>query len=260
MTETTTALPPARRLPAAAWGQMFLAETRMITRDTSGLLLPIGMPLLLMVMNGIGDSSDQVLPNGATVMNAILMPLTITMVVALVGVVNMPSFLSSYRKYGILKGLAVTPARPLMILLAQMVVSLAQVLVGVGVMMGVAAAFFGVTLPANLGWALLAGALLLAAMYGVGILIAALAPTTNAALALGLGAFFLMLALGGGFGQVAGLPDVLQTIGGALPYGAGNAALSAAWIGAVPETRHLVALGAWAVVTGGLAARFFRWT
>ncbi|WP_163541599.1 ABC transporter permease [Occultella kanbiaonis] len=260
MTDTITALPPARRLPAAAWGQMFLAEARMIVRDTSGLLLPIGMPMLLMVMYGIGDGADELLPDGTTVMNAILMPLTITMVVALVGVVNMPSFLSSYRKYGILKGLAVTPARPVLILLAQMVVSLAQVLLGVALMMGLGAAFFGVTLPASLGWALLAGALLLAAMYGVGILIAALAPTTNAALAIGLGAFFLMLALGGGFGPVAGLPDVLRTIGDALPYGAGNAALSAAWVGAVPETRHLVALGAWAAVTGGLAAKLFRWT
>ncbi|MEE6280594.1 ABC transporter permease [Georgenia sunbinii] len=260
MTETTTALPPARRLPAAAWGQMFLAEARMIIRDTSGLLLPIGLPLLLMVTNGIGDGSDQVLPNGATVMNAILLPLTITMVVALVGVVNMPSFLAAYRKYGVLKGLAVTPARPIMILLAQMLVSLAQVLVGVGLMMGVGAAFFGVTLPANLGWALLAGTLLLAAMYGIGILIAAVAPTVNAAIALGLGAFFLMLALGGGFGPSESLPDVLQTIGESLPYGAGNGALSAAWVGERPETLHLAALGAWAVVTGGLAAKLFRWT
>ncbi|TDE98845.1 ABC transporter permease [Occultella glacieicola] len=260
MTDTTTSLPPARRLPAAAWGQMFLAESRMIVRDTSGLLIPIGLPLLLMVMNGIGDGGDVVLPGGATVMNAILMPLTITMVVTLVGVVNMPSFLASYRKYGILKRLAVTPARPAMILVAQMLVSLVQVLLGVALMMGVAAAFFGVTQPQSLGWALLAGGLLLAAMYGVGILIAALAPTTNAALAIGLGAFFVMLALGGGFGQVSALPDVLQAIGAALPFGAGNAALSAAWVGAVPEARHLLALGAWAVVTGGLAAKFFRWT
>lgn len=260
MTDTTTALPPARRLPAAAWGQMFLAEARMIIRDTSGLLLPIGMPLLLMVMNGMGDAAEEVLPNGSAVMNAILLPLTVTMVMALVGVVNMPSFLAAYRKYGVLKGLAVTPARPLMILLAQMVVSLAQVLVGVGLMMGVGAAFFGVTLPAHLGWGLIVGVLLLGAMYGIGILIAAVAPSVNAGLALGLGAFFVMLALGGGFGPVANLPDVLQTIGESLPYGAGNAALAAAWVGEQPETAHLVALGAWAVVTGGLAAKFFRWT
>ncbi|HLS72825.1 MAG TPA: ABC transporter permease [Actinomycetaceae bacterium] len=256
----TTTLPPARRLPAAAWGHMLLAEARSIIRDTSGLIIPIGLPTLLMVMNGLGQDADQRLPGGSTVMNAIIMPLTITMVVALVGVVNMPSFLSMYRKYGVLRRLAVTPARPVLILLAQMLVSLAQVLVGVGLMLAIGAGFFGVTLPVSLGWAVLVGALVLAAMYGIGTLIAALAPTVNAAIALGLVAFFLMLALGGGFGPLAALPEVLQTIGRALPYGAGNEALSAAWAGDPPETRHLAVLGAWAVVTGGLAARLFRWS
>ncbi|HLS74013.1 MAG TPA: ABC transporter permease [Actinomycetaceae bacterium] len=256
----TTTLPPARRLPAPAWGHMLLAEARSIIRDTSGLIIPIGMPTLLMVMNGLGQDADQRLPDGSTVMNAIIMPLTITMVVALVGVVNMPSFLSMYRKYGVLRRLAVTPAQPTLILVAQMLVSLAQVLVGVGLMMAIGAAFFGVTLPVSLGWALLVGALLLAAMYGIGTLIAALAPTVNAAIALGLVAFFIMLALGGGFGPLVGLPEVLQTIGEALPYGAGNAALSAVWSGAQPEAAHVLTLGVWAVVTGGLAARLFRWS
>src|SRR5690625_7589589 len=82
----TTTLPPARRLPAAAWGHMLLAEARSIIRDTSGLIIPIGLPTLLMVMNGLGQDADQRLPGGSTVMNAIIMPLTITMVVALVGV------------------------------------------------------------------------------------------------------------------------------------------------------------------------------
>lgn len=256
----TTTLPPARRLPVAAWGQMLLAETRMVVRDTSGLIVPVGLPTLLMVMNGLGQDADQVLPDGSTVMNAIIMPLTITMVGALVGVVNMPSFLAMYRKHGVLRRLAVTPARPALILVAQMLVSLAQVLLGVGLMMVIGAVFFGVTLPAGLGWALLVGAVGLAAMYGVGTLIAALAPTVNAAIALGLVAFFLMLALGGGFGPLATLPEVLQTVGQALPYGAGNEALSAAWVGQQPETRHLATLGAWALVTGGLAARLFRWS
>ncbi|UNX56233.1 ABC transporter permease [Georgenia sp. TF02-10] len=255
----TTTLPPAHRVPAAAWGHLLRAEALMVTRDTSGLIIPIGLPALLLVMNGLTQDGDQVLPGGSTVMNAIIMPLTVAMVIALVGVVNMPSFLATYRKYGILRRLAVTPARPAMILAAQMLVSLAQVLLGVGLMLVVGATFFGVTLPVSPGWALLVGGLTVAAMYGIGTLVAALAPTVNAALALGLVAFFLMLALGGGFGPMAALPEVLQTVGETLPYGAGNSALSAAWTGEQPQTAHLVTLGAWAAVTGALAARFFRW-
>lgn len=260
MTQTTTALPPARRLPTAAWGQLLLAEARMILRDTSGLIVPVGFPTLLLIMQGLGQDTDQVLADGTTVMNAFVMPLTLTMVVALVGVVNMPSFLSSYRKYGVLRRLGVTPVRPVAILVAQMLASLIQVLVGVGLMMGIGALFFGVTLPQALGWALLAGVLLVAAMYGIGTFIAAAAPTVNSALAIGLLAFFAMLAVGGGLGAMENLPEALQTIGAALPYGAGNEALAAAWAGERPELRHLAALGGWAVATGGLALRFFRWS
>ncbi|KGM13121.1 ABC transporter permease [Cellulomonas bogoriensis] len=259
-TADTLTLPPARRLPATAWGHLLLTETRMVVRDTSGLIVPIGFPALLMVMNGLGASGQQQLPSGVTVMNGIIMPLTLTMVVALIGVVNMPSFLATYRKYGILRGLAVTPARPVMILTAQMLVSLAQVLLGVGLMMAVGAAFFGVTLPQHLPWALLTGTLLIAAMYGIGTLIAAVAPTVNAGLALGLVAFFAMLAVGGGFGPTAELPTVLRTIGELLPYGAGTEALAATWAGEAPQGRDLAVLGGWAAVTGGLAARLFRWT
>lgn len=260
MVETTTHLPPARGLPAAAWGQLFLAEARMTIRDTSGLVLPIGMPLLFLVMNGLGDGAETVLPSGATVINEILMPMLIAMAVTLVGVVNMPSFLAAYRKYGVLKRLAVTPARPMMILLAQVAVSLAQILVGVGLMFAVGMPAFGVTLPGSVGWALVAGALLVASMYAVGLLIAATAPTVNAGLALGLGAFFLMLALGGGFGGADNLPDVLRQAGELLPYGAGVEALAAAWTGHGPAVRDLGVLGAWTVVAGGMAGRFFRWT
>ena len=120
------------------------------------------------------------------------------------------------RKYGILRRLAVTPARPSMILGAQMVVILGQELVGGLLMMIVGAAFFGVTMPESLVWASLAGVLLLAAMYGVGITVAAVAPTVNAALAIGLVAFFAMLALGGGFGPIAELPRADDRRGDAL--------------------------------------------
>lgn len=260
MTQPTTALPPARPLPRAAWGHLLLAEMRMILRDTAGLVVPVGFPTLLLVMNGVGQDTEQVLPNGSTVMATYVLPMTLTMVVALVGVVNMPSFLSSYRKYGVLRRLGVTPVNPAAILVAQMLASLIQVLLGLGLMLGLGALFFGAGLPAALGWALLVGILLVGAMYGVGILIAAVGPTVNSALAIGLLVFFAMMALGGGLGSLETMPDVVQTIGSLQPYGVGIDALSAAWIGERPDVADLAVLGGWAVGTGGLALRFFRWS
>lgn len=260
MTDTTTTLPPARPVPAAAWGRLLGAEARMVARDTAGLVIPVALPVLLLLVNGLGREVDTVLPTGATVMDGVVMPLTTTMVVALVGVVNMPSFLATYRRYGILRRLAVTPAHPAMVLTAQMLVSAAQVVLGVGLMLGVGLLVLGVTLPAAAGWAAVVGVLVLAAMYGVGTLIAGLALSVNAGLAAGLVVFFVMLATGGGFGPVADLPDALRTVGEYLPYGAGTQALAAAWAGEQPPAVDLAVLGGWALVAGGLAARFFRWT
>lgn len=47
-----------------------------------------------------------------------VLPLVLIMVIATIGVVNMPSFLAYYRRAGILRRLAVTPASPVMVLVA----------------------------------------------------------------------------------------------------------------------------------------------
>lgn len=112
-------LPPAVRPGPAAWGQLILAEMRSVSRDTAGLIVPIGMPSLLMVTIGQSGATEPVAAlDGMTVLEWYLLPSTLVMVMALVGVVNMPSFLAMYRKSGALKRLSVTPAHPLMVLVA----------------------------------------------------------------------------------------------------------------------------------------------
>jgi len=255
-----TELPPAHRPGPEAWKHMVLNEARMVIRDTAGLVVPIGIPMLIMVMNGLGASGEPVPElGGLSPMSAIMMPLTLAMVIALVSVVNMPSFLATYRKTRILRRLAVTPAHPTMVLLAQMIVSLVQVVLGGGLAVLIAVLAFDISAPRNLAAAIGIGALAIASLYAVGMLVAALSPTVNSAVAIGLVAFFAMMALGGGFGPMVDLPDVLSTIGVWLPYGAAVEALGAAWIGQSIETAHLVAMGAWAVIGGGLAAKLFRW-
>ena len=58
MTDTTTTLPPARPVPAAAWGRLLGAEARMVARDTAGLVIPVALPVLLLLVNGLGREVD----------------------------------------------------------------------------------------------------------------------------------------------------------------------------------------------------------
>ena len=265
---TTTDLPqpaPARhglRPGPRAWAALVVAEGKMVVRDTAGLVVPLGLPLLILVMYGISDVNTVVVPGtgGRTVLDLFVVPVVIAIVVGTVGVVNMPSFLAYYRRSGVLKRLSVTPASPAMVLVAQVVVSAAQTALGVALALLVATTAFGARLPASPGVALGVLALSAAAMYAVGMLVAAVAPTPNASVAIGLVVFFGLGATGGMFGDVSNLPEPVARLGEALPFGASVQALGDAWAGAPVEAAHLVALGATVVVCSLVAARFFRWT
>ncbi|WP_309111422.1 ABC transporter permease [Saccharothrix sp.] len=253
----STAIKAGRPGPRA-WLIMIGCEARMVARDTAGLVVPIGLPLLILVMSA-SSAGDQVVADGRTALDVFVLPLVLTMVIATIGIINMPSFLAYYRRSGILRRLAVTPASPVMVLLAQVVVSVIQAVIGITAALTVAMSAFDAGPPTRLATALGVFVLAMAAMYGVGMIVAAVAPTPNSAVAIGLVAFFALGALGGMFGGRDALPDAVATVGEWLPFGASVEALGAAWAGAPVEPAHLVSLGATTVVGGTVAGLLFRW-
>lgn len=258
MTAQTAQTAANPRPPLRAWTALIGAETRSVVRDTAGLLIPLGMPLLILVMNGVSQRGGGEI-NGVSIFEVYVVPLVLTIVVATIGVINMPSFLAAYRRYKILRRLAVTPAHPAMILVAQVVVSIMQTLLGVVIGLTVAMLAFDVGLPER-PWTAL-GVFTLAAftMYAIGMFVAAVAPTANAALAIGLTLFFALGATGGMFGPTDGMPAPLAAVGEALPFGAAVQALGGAWAGFDQEPAHLIAMAAAIVVSGAVAVKWFRW-
>ncbi|TCP57104.1 ABC-2 type transport system permease protein [Tamaricihabitans halophyticus] len=251
----------AARPGLRSWAMMVGTEGKLVARDTAGLIVPLGLPMLIMVMNGLGADGEGVPAfNGLPPLDAYVVPLTLVMMIAVIGVVNMPSFLAAYRKTGVLRRLAVTPAHPIQVLVAQVVVSMIQAICGLIMALVLARAAFDVSMPRNILGAIGVFLLISVAMYALGMLVAAIAPTTNSAVAIGLVLFFALLALGGGFGGRDALPDALATVGEYLPYGAGVEALSATWMGVAPDALHLGVLAGTTLLAGALAAKLFRWT
>jgi ABC-2 type transport system permease protein len=248
----------ARRPGARAWLTLVVCEAKMVARDTSGLVVPILLPLLSLVMSA-GSAGDQVVAGGLTALELYVLPLVLTMVLAIIGIINMPSFLAYYRRTGILRRLAVTPASPAMVLVAQVVVSVLHALVGLALALAVAFLAFGARPPVDLGAAFAVYGLAMVAMYAVGMIVAAVAPTPNSAVAIGLIAFFALGALGGMFGGPDSLPGALAVVGESLPFGAAVGALSAVWVGAAVEPAHLISLGVTTVVGAVTAGLLFRW-
>lgn len=237
---------------------MVAAEAKMVMRDTAGLIIPFALPLLIMLMSA-SAAGDETVANGRTVLEVFVLPLALTMVIATIGIINMPSFLAYYRRSGILRRLAVTPASAALVLTAQVIVSAAQTVIGVAIAMAVAMFGFGAQLPVHLGTALAVFALAATAMYALGMVVAAVAPTPNSAVAIGLIAFFAVGALGGMFGGQDALPEPLARIGELLPFGASIDALGAAWVGATLPLEALISMAVTIAAGTTIAATLFRW-
>lgn len=259
---TTATTPPvrARRPGPRAWLRMIQAEGTMITRDAANVVIPLALPVLLLVMNGLSlEHPDEEIRPGVTVLDLHAVPVVLALVVTMIAVMNFPGYLATYRKTGVLRRLAVTPASPAMVLVAQMVVSFLQMLVGIVIAFGIAILFFNANPPGDALTAVLVLFALCLAMYAVGMIVASVAPTPNAAVALGLVAFFGMAALGGMFGPVENLPEPLAEIGSWLPFGAAVEAFQSTWLGDAVAWENWASLGATTVLGVGVASALFRW-
>lgn len=241
--------------------QMTAVESKLVMRDVSGVLLPTVMPLLIIAMNGMGGGASQPVAElgGLSPLSAIYTPSALVMVLTILGMVNVPSFLTAYRHEGVLRRLSVTPANPAMVLAAQVVVNLALALVGITVAMVFAVFAFDVVLPRAILWTVAALILLAASTYAVGLLLAALAPSVNGVMAIGLVLFLGTMALGGGMLPAESMPTALARIGEFTPFGSGLAAMRAGWAGNAPELLHVLVMVGYTVLAGAGSVRFFRW-
>lgn len=248
------------KTPAVAWARLTVAEAKMLWRDPISIIIPVGLPLAIMVLNGA--ATDGAGPEELSLFpgfDAFVVPFTLSLIVGFIGVTNVPGFLAEHRKSGVLRRLAVTPAHPTMLLVAQLLVSLALTMAGLALALGVARIAFDLSAPDNLPGALVAFTLGLAAMFALGLAIAALAPSPNASNTIGLVAILGMAGVSGLFGTVEALPDWLATLGSYLPFGATFTTLSDAWTGASPDPGRLLALVAATVLSAAVAVKFFRW-
>jgi ABC-2 type transport system permease protein len=150
----------------------------------------------------------------------------------------------------------VAPSR---VLIAQIAVHLAVVVAAAVLVLAIARAAFGVALPEQAFGFAVAYALTAAALFGVGLLVAAAAPTSRTANAIGAIVFFPMMFFAGLWVPRAAMGATLRDVSDATPLGAGVGALQRAMQGDFPRPMHLAALAVWALVASVAARTLFRW-
>ncbi|RVX46384.1 ABC-2 type transport system permease protein [Nonomuraea polychroma] len=223
-------------------------ELKLLAREP-GSIFTILIPLFILVVFGSSISPG----------DTVLLPMTLAIAVGLVGLYQLPTTLATYRERGILRRLSTTPVRPGSMLVVQLILQLVLALTACALLLAVAGTVLSAHVPTQV--APFAAVFLMgtAAMFAIGLLIAALAANGRTANGVGVMLYFPMAYLAGLIQPVDQMPVILARIGEFTPLGAFRRTLQDVWAGVSPDLLLLGVMAAYAVLISLAAAKFFRW-
>ncbi len=240
--------------------KLTMSETRLFFREPIGVFFTVLFPpVLLGILGAVPSFREPDKDLGGLRVIDLYIPIAIAMAVALFSLSGLPQLLATYREKGILRRLKVTPARPVTMLGAQLLMCTALSVVTMLLIVAVGRIAFNVALPDQIPAYLVAYLLSAVSMLAIGLLVASLAPTAKGAGAIGTLLFFPIIFFAGLWAPREVMPELLRKISDFTPLGAGVQSLQDAATGSWPQLLHVAVLLGWTVVAGGLAARYFRW-
>jgi ABC-2 type transport system permease protein len=248
------------RAPGSAFGNMVLNEARLAWRQPAGMIAGTGIALLLLVIFGEIPAFRQASASlGGYSPFDIYIPILMSFSIAIIAFTYLPGPLVSYRELGILRRLSTTPVPAYWVLAAQIVVQTCLMVVTLALLVAVSIIFFGISAPRSPAAMVLSIALAMAALFAIGLTIAAVARTSGAARGLMAATLYPLLFFSGLYYPVQLMPAWIQDISNYTPLGAAVQAISDSWVGQFPPAQPLLVLAVYALVFGFLAKRFFRW-
>jgi ABC-2 type transport system permease protein len=235
-----------------------LVEAKLLAREPAPWLAAVLLPTIVLLSIGILFAPPAPDPTlGGRRYIDLFVPSMIVLSLATLGVNTLPARLARYRERGVLRRLSTTPASPAALLVAQLLINAAVAIIGLLLLVAVGNVAFGIPLPKDVPGFLAAFTLGMSSLFALGLLIAAVAPTTGAANAMFLPLFAAVMFLGGVYLPRWLLPEVLVRLGDVTPPGVQG--MLDAWSGIAPQPGSLAVLAGITIVAGWLAARSFRW-
>lgn len=221
-----------------------------------GIVMPIGIALLIGLICGGKPAFD-----GAT--HSYLqenIPAIVTVGICATAFMGIPLSIADYRDKKIVKHYFVTPVSPLMILLVQVVINMITAIVSTMLIFITMKMFFAYEMTGNIFGFILAYALVMASMYGFGMLMASLCKSVKVANLVCTIVYFPMLFLSGATIPFSILPKGLQSVSNILPLTQGIKLLKGYALGTeinlmVPLLVMVISV----VITVIFSIKLFRW-
>jgi len=237
-------------------------EIKIFLREPLGAFGSIILPVLVFLVVGRLSGGGRVTSAMATTgFIGVGLPVFVSVLIALSGVLSLVTIISIYREGGILRRLRATPLRPQTILTAHVLVKLALTLVTMALMVLAGKRYYPIHVDVPIfGFAM---ALLIStwSILSIGFLIASIVPTARFAQPIGAAILYPMLALCGLFVPLQSLPPALQVVARLLPLTYAVSLLQGIWKGEA-WSAHIGDVAALVVVfavCAALSAKVFRW-
>jgi ABC-2 type transport system permease protein len=241
--------------------KLTLSEIRLLAREPVAAFFSLLFPTILVVILGsVPAFREPSADLGGLRVVDVYVGIAVALTLAMLGLQVTPLVLATYREKGILRRLATTPARPELLLTAQLISALATAIVSSALAIAVGYFAFDVPIAGNFVGFVLAFVLTALGIFAIGLFIAALVPTGKAGNSIGTLLFFPLMFFAGLWVPREVMPEVLQKIGDFTPLGAGERALHETMTGHWPGLLSVTVLVGYLAVFGFAAARLFRWS
>jgi ABC-2 type transport system permease protein len=217
-------------------------------------------PLMLVLFGSIYGNQPSALFNGRGTVD-ISIPAYISLVVASVALMSLPISVASLREKGVLRRFHITPLRPLTYFLADTLVYLLMILLGITLLVCTGLAFYGVHLPAGLGSVFLASLLGSSAFLALGYVLASLVRTARTAQVVGMAVTYPLIFLSGAGIPLEIFPKGMQQFARFLPLNWLVTLTKGLWLGDSWGAHWLevLLLAGLLVLCTILAVALFRW-
>jgi ABC-2 type transport system permease protein len=247
------------RKSSRSFWELVKVEGKLALREPTGIIFGVGLPVFLLIIFGSIPSFRNIVPGTSLSAFEVYIPILIVTVLIFIGLFGLPIPVVRDREIGWLRRISTTPVSPTKLLAAQVTINIIIAGIAIAIITVGSVLFFGVKVPFEILGFVLSIVLATIAMFSLGVLIAALAPSQGVATGMGQGLLYPLLFFAGIYIPMQFLPGYLQTISNFTPVGAAVQALDSSMQGTFPSPISLLVMAAYAVFFGFIAVRYFKW-
>lgn len=250
-----------RRMKMKAFNALLKSELKLSLRGLDMFIFAICMPIIAVVILGAIFGNQPAFEGANYSFLEQSFGAIATIAICAGGVMGLPLVISDYRSKKILKRFQVTPVRPSLILLVQVIIYALYSVTSLVLVYLTAYIFFGFELQGS--WIIFIGAyfMVMLSMFSMGLLVGGIAPNVKIAGAVASLLYFPMLIFSGATLPYEVMPISLQRIANVMPLTQGIKLLKAAVLDLPIESvfPSVILIIFILIVCSAVAIRFFKW-